>query len=166
VSAWIKPANVMGFHPILEWEETKQKNPVSLWIGHLPQDRGILFGNIGDDQGNTHSLYSAPGALVSGQFQFVALTYDKTSGIGRLFLNGRIVAQQNMGFFTPDTTGTLFVSRRPSDQPGDWTYNTFFHGLLDEIAIYHRALLPTEIQAACQDDNHGNVLPLQLEKTE
>jgi hypothetical protein len=42
VSAWIKPANVMGFHPILEWEVTKQKNAVSLWIGHQPQDRGVF----------------------------------------------------------------------------------------------------------------------------
>jgi hypothetical protein len=28
--------------------------------------------------------------------------------------------------------------------------------LLDEIAIYNRALSPTEIQATCQSDNHGH----------
>ncbi|HZL14083.1 MAG TPA: LamG domain-containing protein [Verrucomicrobiae bacterium] len=159
ISAWIKPSNVNSFHPILEWEVTKQKNAVSFWIGHLPQDHGVLFGNIGDDQGNTHSLCSTPGAVVSGQFQHIAMTYDKISGIGRLFVNGYVVAQENLGVFTPQTTDDLFISRRPADQPGDWTYNTFFGGLLDEVAIYNRALSMEEIQRVSREDNHGEPLP-------
>jgi len=87
------------------------------------------------------------------------LTYDKTTGMGRLFLNDRIVAEENMGILTPNTTGPLFISRRPSDQPGDWTYNTFFGGLLDEIAVYNRALSPEEIQAIALEDNHGELPP-------
>jgi hypothetical protein len=159
ISAWIKPSNVNSFHPILEWEVTKQKNAVQLWLGHLPQDRGVLFGNIGDDQGNTHSLCSTPGAVVRGQFQHIAMTYDKISGIGRLFVNGYVVAKENLGIFTPQTTDDLFISRRPADQPGDWTYNTFFGGLLDEVAIYNRALSTEEIQVICRADNHGEPLP-------
>jgi len=159
ISAWIKPSNVISFHPILEWEVTRQKNAVQLWLGHLPQDRGVLFGNVGDDQGNTHSLCSAPGAVVSGRFQHIALTYDKTSGMGKLFVNGRVVAQENLGIFTPHTTDDLFISRRPCDRPGDWTYNTFFGGLLDEIAIYNRALSTSEIQAICNENNNGEPLP-------
>jgi len=159
ISAWIKPSNVISFHPILEWEVTREKNAVQLWLGHLPQDRGVLFGNVGDDQGNTHSLCSAPDAIVSGQFQHIAMTYDKISGIGRLFVNGHIVAEENLGVFTPHTTDDLFISRRPADQPGDWTYNTFFAGALDEIAIYNRALSIKEIQAIGREDNQGEPLP-------
>jgi Concanavalin A-like lectin/glucanases superfamily len=159
ISAWIKPSNVISFHPILEWEVTKQKNATSLWISHLPQDRGVLFGNVGDIQGNTHGLCSPPGAIVSGQFQHIAMTYDKISGIGRLLVNGRVVAEENFGSFTPDTTGDLFISRRPCDKPGDWTYNTFFGGLLDEIAVYNRSLPTKEIQSVCQADNHDEPLP-------
>jgi hypothetical protein len=159
ISAWIKPANVISFHPILEWEITRQKNAVQLWLGHLPQDRGVLFGSVSDDQGNSHTLCSRSGAVVSGRFQHIALTYDKASGMGRLFINGRVVAEENLGIFNPRTSDDLFISRRPCDQPGDWTYNTFFAGLLDEIAIYNRALSLSEIQTICTEDNHGEPLP-------
>ena len=159
VSAWIKPSNIASFHPIMEWEVTRQKNAVSLWIGHLPQDRGVLAGNIGDTSGNNHQLISPPGTIVSGQFQQVSLTYDKGSGVAKLFVNGQVVAQENIGLVNPDTTGPIFISRRPCDQPGDWTYNTFFGGLLDEVAIYNRALSTEEIRAICLEQNHGEPLP-------
>lgn len=152
ISTWINPNNVDSFHPILEWEVTKQKSAVSLWLGHLPHDHGVLSGNIGDTDGNNHQIISAPGTIVVNQFQFVALTYDKKTGVSRLFANGRIVAQDNIGLVIPNTSGTIYLSRRPSDEPGDWTYNCFFSGLVDEVAIYNRALSPAEIQAAY----HGN----------
>lgn len=159
ISAWIKPSNIVSFHPIMEWEVTRQKNAVSLWIGHLPQDRGVLAANIGDTAGNNHQLISPPRTIVSGQFQQVSLTYDKVSGVAKLFVNGQIVAQENIGLVNPDTTGPIFISRRPCDQPGDWTYNTFFDGLLNEVAIYNRALSTAEIRAICLEENHGEPLP-------
>ena len=159
ISAWIKPANVNSFHPILEWEVTRQKSAVALWIGHLPQDHGVLSGTIVDTDGGNHPITSPPGTIVTGQFQHVALTYDKGTGVGRLFVNGRVVAQENIGTVTPDTSGPLFISRRPADQPGDWTYNKFFSGLLDEVAIYNRALSAEEIRAACAEDNNGELPP-------
>ena len=159
ISAWIKPANVNSFHPILEWEVTRQKSAVAFWIGHLPQDHGVLSGTIVDTDGGNHPITSPPGTIVTGQFQHVALTYDKGTGVGRLFVNGRVVAQENIGTVTPDTSGPLFISRRPADQPGDWTYNKFFSGLLDEVAIYNRALSAEEIRAACAEDNNGELPP-------
>jgi hypothetical protein len=162
VSVWIKPANVVSFHPILEWEITRQKNAVSLWLGHLPQDRGVLMANLGDDSGNSHVLCSLPGIIVSGRFQQVTLTYDKESGVGRLFVNGKIVVEENLGVFNPRTSDDLFISRRPCDQPGDWTYNTFFDGLLDEISIYDRALSPLEVHDLAIEDNHGKLLQSPL----
>lgn len=159
ITAWIKPSNVNSFHPILEWEVTKQKNAVSLWLGHLPQDYGVLSGTIADIGGSNHQIVSPPGTIVTGHFQHIALTYDKSTGISRLFVNGRIVAQDNIGLVMPDTAGPLFFSRRPADQPGDWTYNKFFTGLLDEVAIYDHALSPEDIQAICIQENHGELPP-------
>lgn len=158
IAAWIKPSNVVSFHPILEWNSGTQLG-VHLWLGYLPQHQGELFANVMDDEGNSHSLYSAPGAVVPGQFQHVALTYDKTSGMARLFVNARVVAQQNVGSFTPQTAYDLLVSRRPGDRPGDMTYNAFFGGLLDEIAIYNRALDVSEIRAVCGNDNNDGLPP-------
>lgn len=157
VSAWIKPNNVDGFHPILEWEVTRQKSAVQVWLGNFPQAHGVLSCNVGGTDGISHPIASPPGTIVAGQFQFIALTYDKTSGISRLFVNGQIVAEKNFGPVEPDTTGPIFISRRPCDQPGDWTYNTFFSGLLDEMAIYNRALSPEEIKAICMEQNNGEL---------
>jgi hypothetical protein len=154
ISAWIKPANVVSFRPILEWNAMTEIG-VHLWLGHLPQQAGELFANLMDNDGNSHVLFSPLQTVQLGEFQHVALTYDKASGVGRLFVNGRIVAQDNLGSFTPQTSYDLLVSRRPGDHPGDWTYNTFYNGLLDEIAIYNRALSASEIQTLYSEQNNG-----------
>jgi len=158
LSVWIKPANVVSFRPILEWNATTHAG-VHLWLGHLPQQQGELFANLVDTDGNAHGLYSPLHAVWPGEFQHVALTYDKNSGVGRLFVNGCVVAQDNLGSFTPQTSYDLLVSRRPGDHPGDWTYNAFFSGLLDEISIYNRALSAEEIKAIGTEENHGDPLP-------
>jgi hypothetical protein len=87
------------------------------------------------------------------------LTYDKRSGEAALLVNAVVVARENLGSFTPQTSYDLLVSRRPSDHPGDWTYNAFFDGLLDEIAVYDRALSPEETKSICIHDNHGELPP-------
>ena len=158
ITAWIKPANVTSFHPILEWNAMTQIG-VQLWLGHLPQDRGVLFGALVDTEGNPHGLYSAQGTIVSGKFQHIAMTYDKRNGEARLLVNAVVVARQNIGSFTPQTSYDLLVSRRPGDHPGDWTYNAFYSGLLDELALYNRALSPEEIKSICLHDNNGELPP-------
>ncbi len=156
IAAWIKPANVVSFRPILEWN-TMTQTGVQLWLGHLPQQSGELFGNLVDTDGNMHGLSSPLHTVRPGEFQHVALTYDKASGVGRLFVNGCVVAQENLGSFTPQTSYDLRVSRRPGDHPGDWTYNAFYSGLLDELAMYNRALSPEEIKSICIHDNNGEL---------
>src|SRR5882724_7656045 len=162
ISAWIKPSNNSGFHPIIEWNPSATipgTIGVSLWIGSRPESQGVLQANIVDSNGNHHILVSPPGTIISGSFQHVAVTYDKAGGMGTLYFNGTIIAQDAWGGFIPLTLGDLWISRRPTDHPGDWTYNKFFAGLLDEIAIYNRALSTKEIQAMCMEDNHGEPLP-------
>ena len=165
LSAWIKPNNVYGFHPILEWNPSG-KLPgiigVQLWIGNVPGSQGVLSGQLVGDHGETHSLISPPGTVVAGRFQQVAVTYDKATGAGALYVNGVVVARGSWGRFEPLTTGDLWVSRRPTDHPGDWTYNAFFSGLLDEISIYNRALSAAEIKAVGIEENHGEPLPPPL----
>jgi hypothetical protein len=153
ISAWIKPNNVSSFHPILEWNPS-DKMPgvigVQLWIGNVPGSQGVLAAHLVGGNGEPHSLISRPGTVVTGRFQHVAVTYDKSTGAGILYLDGAVVARGQWGSFAPLTTGDLWISRRPTDHPGDWTYNAFFNGLLDEISIYNRALTETEIREACK----------------
>jgi hypothetical protein len=162
LSAWINPDNITGFHPILEWNPS-DKMPgvigVQFWIGNVPGSQGVLAAHFVGTDRQPHSLISPPGTVVAGRFQHVAATYDQATGAGVLYLNGVVVARAQWGSFTPLTTGDLWISRRPTDHPGDWTYNAFFSGLLDEISIYNRALSAGEIKNLGTEENHGEALP-------
>ncbi len=158
ISAWIKPSNVTGFHPILEWNPSDKISGqigVQLWIGNMPGSQGVLAAHLVGQENESgvfvsHSLISRPGTVTAGSFQQVTVTYDKATGAGVLYLNGAVVTRSQWGRFNPLTTGNFWISRRPTDHPGDWTYNTFFSGLLDEIAIYNRALSAEEIREVCE----------------
>jgi hypothetical protein len=89
------------------------------------------------------------------------LTYDKANGQALLYLNGTVVAQTQWD--TPMSfglvTGDFWIGRRmPGDSPGSWGYNCFFSGLLDEVAVYNRALSEAEIRAIGTEENSGEPL--------
>jgi bla regulator protein BlaR1 len=154
ITAWIKPSDVQGLHPLIQWTDN---NMLNLWIGIRPFENGVLRGDITDAAGN-HFLATNPGTLASGVFQHIAFTYDKASGIGTLYLNGVIVAQRQLGIqLVANTKGDLLFSQL-DDRPGNWSTNRAFAGLMDEIALYNRALSASEIQAMCTDENHGEPL--------
>ena len=71
----------------------------------------------------------------------MALTYDKSSGMGTFFVNGAMVTQQNLGSFTPETRDALYFGLRPSGGT-----ITRFAGQMDEVCVYGRALSVAEIQ--------------------
>jgi hypothetical protein len=117
-----------------------------LWIAEPWFDNqggpGDLFSDVKDVSGNDHILVSAPGILVSNQFQHVAVTYDKASGAGVLYVNGNVAFSANLGNFTPQTSYDLSLGRRQThDPPG------VFNGMMDEVSVYGRALSASEIQA-------------------
>jgi Concanavalin A-like lectin/glucanases superfamily len=112
-----------------------------------------------DSDGNNIQVPSPTGTLLTGEWQHVAVTYDRKSGLISLYVNGMLVNQRAWSHFTPLTTGPIWISRRPNDHPGDWTYNAFFSGLLDQLAIYDRALSADEIKSICTQDNHGEMPP-------
>ena len=59
-----------------------------------------------------------------------------------------MVAQQNLGSFTPQTSYDLYLGKRPPTLTGSGVLEDFFYtGLLEEAGIYNRALSASEIQA-------------------
>jgi hypothetical protein len=159
IAAWIKPSDVNGFHPIMEWEVSRQKSACQFWIGRNPQNQGVLMGIIAGTDGSSREIFTPEGTLTAGLFQHIAFSYDKSTGNSRLFINGSVVAEKNIGTVTPDTTGPLFFGWRPCSQPEDSTYNRYFSGLLDEVAIYNRSLSPEEIRSICTEENNGELPP-------
>ena len=154
VMAWIKPAKVNGIYNVIEWSDYL----CAFEIGQNPSDQGILVASILDSNRNNHFLRSGCGTIVANVFQHVAVTYDKASGIGTLYVNGTIVAQSQLGRYIPLTKGDLRLGNRPSN-PGDATFNRFFCGLMDEVAIYNRALSASEIGGIIVCQNNDEPLP-------
>jgi Concanavalin A-like lectin/glucanases superfamily len=159
IMAWIKPAAVDGLHPMFQWTDNIA---LIMGIGVGPNENGVLASVITDTSGSRY-VNSNPGVLVNGVFQHIALTYDKASGVGTWYLNGVIVGQRQLSGRV-ETKGDLLISRHDTN-PGNSTFNRLYAGLMDEIAIYNRALSPSEIQAICTEQNHGEPLTLPTPST-
>ncbi len=97
IMAWIKPADVQGLHPLFAWlrDGSWNDNAIQLWIGLRPDENGVLRGFLPGGNENPF-VVSQQGALVPGVFQHIAWTYDKTSGMSTLYVNGVVVAQRQM----------------------------------------------------------------------
>ena len=162
IMVWIKPSDVNGLHPIAQW--SNDDSPLNFWIGVRPFENGVLRGDITEPEGN-HFVVSHPETLAGGIWQHIAFTYDKSSGVGTLYLNGVIVAQRQLGRqLVAHTKGDLRISHR-DENPGSWSTGRAFAGLMDELAIFNRALSPSEIKAICEDQNHGEPLTLPAPST-
>src|SRR5882672_3066505 len=141
IEAWINPADLASGAPILEWALNGTYG-THFWISG--SSAGSLYANLFGTDNLSHSLESAAGILTANVFQHVALTYDKTTGIARLFLNGGVVKQSTLGVFTPRTSSNFYIGYRPDGSP----FGPIpFTGLIDEVTLYSRALSTNELQA-------------------
>jgi hypothetical protein len=155
VGAWINPTDVSKNSPIFEWVQAGVPGALQFYIYPPDGGPGTLYALLGDTAGGAHYFNSSPGVVVPNRFQYVALTYDKASGVAKIYCNGMVVAQQNLGSFTPQTTSDLHLGSRPLISGETWS----FTGAIDEAAIYDRALSAAEISEICTEDNHGEIPP-------
>jgi len=143
LEGWIKPTDTASPHVIAEWNNGVGGVGVHLMhsIGSLG-GLGSLFANVVDASGGGHYFATGPNLLNTTSFQHVALTYDKITGVAKIFYNGAPMVSQNVGIFTPQTSFPFNIGVRKSG--GD---TSFYRGLLDEFAVYGRALGNAEILA-------------------
>jgi hypothetical protein len=159
ILAWIKPENLRSANQWLAgWEAGPHVLGSMLKLSQsqslFGRGTGCLFANLVDVNGTSH-CFSSTRILQNKVFQHIALTYDKTSGVAVFYCNGVVVAQQNLGPFTPQTTYPLVVGACPYN---DGLENSYA-GLLDELAVYNRALSASDIQAIVTEENNGEPLP-------
>jgi len=148
VETWIYPAEVNTSHALVEWNNGAGSFGVHFYVGVVA---GGLYANL-PPGGQITQLFSPSGLISSNEWHHVALSYDKLTGIGALFLDGLVVTQKNLGSFTPQTSYDLYLGKRPlggSDGP------YWYHGIMDEVAIYNRALTSNEIAAIYAADSAG-----------
>ena len=141
--------------PLVNW------NAATGWSSYSVGYAGMLVYNNGNlaagfTLGNSPIIFeSATGVVSSNQLHHAAFTYDKPSGTGVLYLDGQIVAQSNLGSFTPRTTDAVYLGKYP--------YPAYYPGsLLDEISVYRRVLSQVEVQAIYQAGSSGKCVPISV----
>lgn len=84
-------------------------------------------------------------------------TYDSESGVMRLWLDGKKVAEVSArgSIPVPDPTGPLYVGTKHAAAPeGD-----FFNGIIGDVRLYNRALTPDEVRRLHSSRSAGKDLP-------
>jgi len=74
-------------------------------------------------------------------------------------LNGFIVARRQLSGPVAGTKGDIWISHRDTTQ-GKRSSNRSCIGLMDEIAVFNRALSASEVQEVRTRDNHGEPLAM------
>src|ERR1041385_6644424 len=112
-------------------------------VFHLisPQGTRIL---LAENRGHDSTAgYGLDATIKSNNFQHVAVTFDRVTGLCRLYYNGGIAAEKNFGPITPVTPYDLYLGYRAAG-PGAGTH---FRGAMDDVGLFNRALSPLEVQA-------------------
>ncbi|MDB6110190.1 MAG: exported protein of unknown function, partial [Pedosphaera sp.] len=108
------------------------------------------------DSGTTAATTSATFGP-NGTWQHVVAVYDQAAGIMRLYINGTQAASTTPRATLLNTSDPITIGARKPSNAG--TYSLNFDGRIDEVAIYNRALSPTEITAhfnAAFDNSSGS----------
>ena len=131
LSAWVYPtANQSGWRTILQRE-------VDAYFLNASNSNGPRFPSGGGTFSGSVSFVSGSSALPVNTWTHVALTWD--GAILRLWVNGAQVASAAQG-------GVLETNSSPLRIGGNVPYGEFFQGRLDEIRVYNRALVQSELQ--------------------
>jgi len=140
IEMWLKPANAAKVAAIIvEWNN----GSIGAHLAISTAATRDLYANLVDTAGVSHQISSGANMLADNVFQHVALTYERTSGLAAMYINGNRVAQTNLGIFTPQTSFPFYVGVRPSGP----FQNIYFPGVIDELSLYARALSQAEFQA-------------------
>jgi hypothetical protein len=148
LEAWIRPAALTGWRPILYKESpfsatvpaTGTGMSYALYASDLNAPPSVYaMTSAGSDQW-IHALGTA--MLPLDTWTHVAGTYDGSAL--RLYLNGVLVKTTPHTGPIFDTTGPLRIGGSAIVVPGG---AQFFKGFIDEVRVYSRALSPLEIQA-------------------
>ncbi|MGB8368199.1 MAG: LamG-like jellyroll fold domain-containing protein [Verrucomicrobiia bacterium] len=152
LETWVNPAlftlNDGGYLPLplFEWNSGSGSSDASVGVQFvigINATPGNLGANLEDTSAGFHVITSATSIMTTNTFQQVALTYDKTTGLAVLYRNGVVVATNNLGVFTPQTSFDLYMGQRVAGPFAPF----YFAGMLDEAKLYNRALSSNEIAA-------------------
>ncbi|MBK8148621.1 MAG: SBBP repeat-containing protein [Acidobacteria bacterium] len=117
---------------------------------------GELFGTVGDSVLSGTNRIAAPFNPVVGTWYHIAYTFDDSTNIQVLYINGVAITTgttpKSMGF-----DNKPFLIGADNDNGIEGTVP--FHGLIDEASIYSRALTANEILTVYNSGSDGKMSP-------
>jgi len=156
MEAWFKPNSLTTPSALLEWFDPSwhmaSYEGVNLTI-NIPANyggsgSGCLVANFVDPSGASHVIKTPAGSFGTDRFTHAIVTYDHTSGLAAIYLNGLLVTQADLGIFTPETGSAYFnVVLGGLHYPVSGHIAEYFSGQMDETSLYGRALSASEAES-------------------
>src|SRR4029079_12728014 len=84
IEAWVNPSVVNKLEQIAEWNKSAGSFGAHFCVVESPNP-GTLYASLRDIGGNPHLLFSSSAVISVGQWQHVAITYDKATGQAVLY---------------------------------------------------------------------------------
>jgi hypothetical protein len=142
IEAWVNPTTLAG------WETVVMKERAGgLTYALYAHDGGTLAGGAAEPAGynriGADQAVRGAGTLQTGEWTHLAFTYDGQNQ--RLYVNGQLVRTRAQTGLNAQNNNALRIG---GNNVNITTFaNEFFHGMIDEVRIYNRALSLSEIQA-------------------
>jgi hypothetical protein len=153
VEAWIKPTSLYldgGLGALI----AKGSGTTRSYSLFLSSQRALHLSYHTTGEANV-ALDTEADLVPVGQFSHVAAVIDTAGGVMQIYLNGQLVAVRATA--GPLVANTLPLTIGLSDKHG-------FYGLIDEPAVYNRALSQAEIQSIVKAGSAGKRVPAAGER--
>lgn len=135
-------------NPILEYSSVPGVSGCHMWANTIGFQwfigngaNGGTGANLVDTSLNDFSHVISAADQPFDEWHHLAVTYDQSTGIAKVYIDGILKNQANKGSFVPKTDLDLQIGQRLPGLPD----SPVLKGLLDEIRIYNRALNDQEV---------------------
>ncbi|MBI2297996.1 MAG: hypothetical protein HYU66_03435, partial [Armatimonadetes bacterium] len=141
VAVWVKPDALTGRQPLLgkRFGETGVPFILSLF------DATVVFEGSDTDGHYTYN-FNSPAVMAAGEWQHLAAVVE-SGKLVRLYRNGELIAEHTVTTTLCDNQEPLVFGRDPWAGPTDGAKGpAMYRGLMDEAAIWARALTEQELK--------------------
>jgi glucose/arabinose dehydrogenase len=133
VEAWVKPAAMPGLGNSGTIAMKASDPPYAYWLQVTDNDRA----KFGVGIGGVNRPLSAGGVVAPGNWYHLVGTYD--GSVQRLYVNGGLAASQSLSGNVQSVAGDFRI--------GTTRTTEFFNGVVDDVAVYNKALTPAQVQS-------------------
>ncbi len=156
VMAWVNPAaapplndlRVAGAYSIFSKAAQSASSTAYSLLLHNPDGAIWPLAAIGVPNNPDPGL-TGPASVPVGQWTHIAMTYDATTGLNRLYANGALVVQRYRPGGITISDVPVLIGREAS------VLQRYFRGAIDEVQVFNRALSAEEINGSYVADATG-----------